>query len=118
MPELEVVAVDTAALADAQGGVAWSHAGEQLNATLLSWPPGHRIEAHVNDEREVLYAGVGGDGVVVVEDDEHDLRAGVVLVVPRGARREVRAGAEGIAYVTAHLARGPLQVTPRSSRQP
>lgn len=73
------------------------------------------VDEHVNDSREVLLVGIAGAGTVVVEDIEHDLRAGVVLVVPRGARRTIRAGAEGMTYLTAHQARGLLQLTPRSS---
>ncbi len=99
-------------------GAIWGHAGEQLNATILSWPAGHVVAEHVNDEREVLLVGISGAAVVVIEDVEHDLHAGAVLVVPRGARRTIRAGAEGSSYVTAHQARGLLQVTRRSSPRP
>ncbi|MCW2920798.1 MAG: Cupin 2, conserved barrel [Thermoleophilia bacterium] len=114
-PSAQCVRIDAAELARSGSGARWGHAGVQLNATLLAWPAGHVVTEHVNDEREVLLVGIAGSGVVRVEDVEHDLHAGIVLVVPRGARRTMRAGVEGMSYVAAHQARGRLQLTPRSS---
>jgi quercetin dioxygenase-like cupin family protein len=85
--------VDAPARAAGASGACWGFAGEQLNATLLSWPAGHVVDEHVNDAREVLLVGISGSGTVCIEDVEHDLHAGIVLVVPRGARRTMRAGA-------------------------
>ena len=110
----DAVQVDAATIASTATGAVWGHAGEQLNVTVLSWPAGHVVDEHVNDEREVVLVGISGSGALAVEDVEHDLRAGIVLVVPRGARRTIRAGAVGIAYVSSHRARGLLQLTPRS----
>ncbi len=105
----EVAGVDIDAL-DGHGAI-WSYGGEQLNATLLRWAPGHVVEEHVNDERDVLVVGIDGAGEVVIDEDVRPLGPGIVVVVPRGARRALRASTGGVTYLTAHLARGPLQVT-------
>lgn len=102
--------IDLLARASEQTGAAWAFAGEQLNATLLSWPTGHAVAEHVNDEREVLLLGVRGSGHVTIDGDVVELTAGRLVVVPRGAARSITAGADGIAYVSAHTARGPLQL--------
>lgn len=107
--------VDLRSRAHAGEGAAWAHAGEQLNATLLSWPAGHEVATHVNDEREVLLLVVDGSGVVRIDEQPHDVHAGCALVIPRGAGRSIHAGPNGLAYVSAHVARGPLQVTRRSA---
>jgi quercetin dioxygenase-like cupin family protein len=109
----DVEVVDLAALSAHEVGALWAFGGEQLNATLLSWEPGHEIEAHVNSEREVLLVVVRGDGTLSIDEVEHELRPGCAIVIPRGAGRAIHAGPGGLAYVTAHQARGPLQVTRR-----
>ena len=113
MARRSVEVADLAQLAAHAEGAAWAFAGEQLNATLVSWEPGHEVAEHVNDEREVLLVVVRGDGVVWVEGDAHELVPGRAVVLPRGAGRSILAGPGGLAYVTAHQARGPLQVTRR-----
>lgn len=105
--------VDLAALAAHDVGALWAHAGPQLNVTLVSWEPLHEVEEHVNAEREVLLVGVRGEGVVRIDGTDHELLPGRALVVPRGAGRSIHAGSGGLAYVSAHQARGPLQVTRR-----
>jgi quercetin dioxygenase-like cupin family protein/iron-sulfur cluster repair protein YtfE (RIC family) len=91
-------------------GPLWGTATEDLNATLLAWPPGHETPEHQNDERDVLLVVLGGGGRLVLDGDERVLEAGSVVVVPKGLRRRVAAGDEGIRYVTAHLRRPPLQI--------
>ncbi len=105
--------VDLLSIAAREAGAVWAYAGEQLNATLLTWEPGHEIAHHVNEERDVLVIVLRGDGTLVVDHVEHALVPGRLIVVPRGAGRAVLAGPGGLAYVSAHVARGPLQVTRR-----
>lgn len=94
-------------------GVPWSYAGEQLNVTLLSWEPDHEVVPHVNDERDVLLLVLRGDGMLTIDHAEYPLVPGSLFVVPRGTGRSILAGPGGLAYVSAHAARGPLQVTRR-----
>lgn len=94
-------------------GPLWGMASDDLNATLLVWPPGHELAEDVNTEVDVLLIVLGGGGVVVVDQRKHALAAGQVLLVEKGSSRKVRAGADGLRYLSVHKRRGPLTIAPR-----
>ena len=86
----------------------WSLRGAgDLNANLVSFPPGEGVGEHVNAERDVLVVGVAGAGAVVVDGAEHEVLPGTVILVPAGARRATRAGGERFSYLTVHRRRPP-----------
>ena len=91
-------------------GPAWGTATEELNATLLVWRPGEGQPEHVNDGRDVAIIVVDGSGSLSVNGLAHDLRAGVLAIVPRGATRSIVAGADGLRCVTVHRRRGGLGI--------
>ena len=91
-------------------GPAWGTASEELNATLLVWRPGEGQPEHVNDGRDVAIVVLEGSGTLAVDGGEHDLRAGMLAIVPRGATRRVVAGPEGLRCVTVHRRRGGLGI--------
>lgn len=93
-------------------GPLWGIASTDLNATLLAWPPGHVVAEHVNAELDVLVVVLDGAGSAVVDGATHVLAAGCALLIPRAARRCIRAGAPGLRYVSVHRRRGPLQIAP------
>jgi quercetin dioxygenase-like cupin family protein len=95
-------------------GPLWGTASEDLNATVLAWPPGDGPPEHVNGERDVLVVCLAGSGTIVVDGAEQPLEAEQALVVPKGVSRRIVAGAEGIRYLTAHVKRpSVLQIRPR-----
>jgi quercetin dioxygenase-like cupin family protein len=94
-------------------GPLWGMASSDLNATLLAWPPGHVVAEHANAEVDVLLVVLGGGGVVVVDRRKHALAPGQVLLVEKGSSRTIRAGADGLRYLSVHKRRGPLTVAPR-----
>jgi quercetin dioxygenase-like cupin family protein len=105
-------AVDlTAVTGDA--GPLWGMQSEQLNATLLAWPPGGGVAAHVNDELEVLVLVLDGSARVTLDGCEHDLAVGRLLLVPRGSTRSIAAGPAGVRYLSVHRRRAPLMPTAR-----
>ncbi len=61
----------------------------------------------MNGEVDVLIVGVSGVGSVAVQGRCYGLRAGVVVLVPKGAMRSTRSD---FAYLTVHRRRGLLQV--------
>ncbi|MGO9884137.1 MAG: helix-turn-helix domain-containing protein, partial [Solirubrobacteraceae bacterium] len=93
-------------------GPVWGMASDDLNATLLSWPPGGGVTEHVNVECDVLVVVIAGSGVAVVDGCEHALQADQALLIGRGARRAIRAGVDGLRYLTVHRRRGGLQIEP------
>jgi quercetin dioxygenase-like cupin family protein len=86
-------------------GVAWSATSADLNVNLVVWPPAGGVDAHVNAERDVLWVVLEGSGEVTIDGVAHSVAAGWAALVPKGAERALRAGPEGIRYVSAHLRR-------------
>ena len=112
-------AADLPALAAAEGGpvrgVRWALVPDgALNANLVEFPAGEGVGEHVNDEVDVLIAGVDGDGVVVVDGVEHPVGPGRLVLVPRGARRATRARSARFAYLTVHRRRERLHLPQRA----
>jgi uncharacterized cupin superfamily protein len=97
-------------LCDSGAGPLWGMASSDLNATLLAWPPGHRVAEHINAELDVLVIVLEGSGAATVDRREHALARGTALLIEKGSVRTIRAGTEGIRYLTVHRRRGPLQV--------
>jgi quercetin dioxygenase-like cupin family protein len=99
--------------AGAGRGPLWGAESDDLNATLLAWPPGESTPEHVNDERDVLVVVVAGGGTIELDGEPHELRAPTAVLVSKGLRRRFVAGLDGIRYVTAHVRRGGLQISRR-----
>src|SRR4051812_8894373 len=102
--------IDLAALArdSADQEPIWSHAGDDLNANIVRLEAGEGVPGHVNGDVEVLLVGVLGAGIVEVDGRWHDLGAGQVLVIPKGAQRAIEAAPAGFAYLTCHRRRPAL----------
>ena len=97
-------------------GPLWGMASTDLNATLLAWPAGHAVAEHVNGELDVLVVVLAGAAEVTIDDERIDLRAPAALLVPRGTRRAITAGDDGVRYLSIHRRRGPLQIQPAPGR--
>jgi quercetin dioxygenase-like cupin family protein len=97
------------------GGAVWSlpHGGD-LDANLVSLPAGGTIAEHVNDVVDVFVYVRSGHGGLMLDGRRHALRPDVAVLVPRGARRAVAAGPDGLAYLSVHRRRPALAVTPRA----
>jgi quercetin dioxygenase-like cupin family protein len=105
-PTIGPVALTTGA-AD---GPVWGIATGDLNVTLLSWPPSRALPEHVNDEVDVLLVVVAGSGTCTVDGVTEALTGTVARLIPRGARRAIAAGPDGIRYLSIHRRRAPLQI--------
>jgi quercetin dioxygenase-like cupin family protein len=95
-------------------GPLWGMQSEELNATLLEWPPGGGVAEHVNGELEVMMLVLAGSARVSLDGIDHELSAGRLLLIPRGCVRSVSAGLDGVRYLSVHRRRGPLLPTPRA----
>lgn len=106
------VVVDVGAT-DTRGrsGVVWSlpHGGD-LDANLVRLDPGATIGSHVNDEVDVMISVIAGRGELVIDDKTVELHGDVLALIPKGSRREVRADADGLTYLSIHRRRGPLAI--------
>ena len=92
------------------GGPVWGTASEDLNATILEWPAGGGPPEHVNAERDVVLVVLEGTATVELDGEPGTVTAGEVVVLPKGARRRIAAGPEGVRYVTVHRRRGGLSI--------
>ena len=91
-------------------GPLWGMASADLNATLLSWPAGHRVAEHTNAELDVLLVVIDGAGEVAIDGRLHSVAAGQALLVEKGAARQITAGEGGLRYLSVHRRRAPLQI--------
>ncbi len=92
-------------------GTVWTlREGRDLNANLVRFPRGQGVGEHLNEDVDVLFLGVSGSGVVEVDGREHALGAGVLILVPRGARRATRSASDDFSYLTVHRRRGPIHL--------
>jgi len=91
-------------------GPLWGTASSDLNATLLAWPPGHATPDHVNEERDVLVVVIEGSASAEIDGAGHELRAPAAMIIPKGARRRITAGPDGVRYVTTHVVRPGLRI--------
>ena len=91
-------------------GPAWGAASEELNATLLVWRSGEGQPEHVDESRDVALVVLAGSGTITVDGTDHELAAGTLAIVPRGATRRVVAAADGLRCLTVHRRRGGLAI--------
>jgi quercetin dioxygenase-like cupin family protein len=89
----------------------WGAESEELNATVLEWPPGEGPGETIS-ALDVVYAVLAGSIVMTLDGEERELRAGEAAIVPKDVRRSVVAGADGARYLTAHRRRGLLHLSP------
>jgi quercetin dioxygenase-like cupin family protein len=100
-----------AATAGDRTGVIWTlDTGSDPNANLVRFGTGQGVGEHVNNEVEVIVVGVSGSGIVTVDQQEHALSAGMLVFIPKGARRATVSTSEDFAYLTVHRRRRPLQI--------
>jgi quercetin dioxygenase-like cupin family protein len=92
------------------GGVA----SDDLNATVMDWPPGHEAPEHVNAERDVLLVVLRGSATVAVDGREHPRAAGEAILIERGAARP--AASAGARVLTPHRRREGLMPSASSRR--
>jgi quercetin dioxygenase-like cupin family protein len=72
---------------------------------------------HTTSELDVLLIVLEGSGVATVDEREHVLVVGSALLVEKGSSRAIRAGADGLRYLSVHRRRGPLQVAGTPERR-
>ena len=95
-----------------QGGALWRLAepARQLDANLVRLPPNATVAPHTEGELDVLLVGVAGGGTLHTDAGAVALAAHAAVWLPRGSRRAVTAGPDGLAYLTTHRARTGMRV--------
>ena len=119
MPD-PVPPVDLASLAAGGNhpGALWRLDGEDLQANLVQLDLGDRIEAHRNDDVEVLVVVVSGLVELTLDGHVHQLAPMVLVHVPKGTVRAVVAVGGPLAYLSVHRRRrAGLQAGRRAERR-
>ena len=84
-PECPVNLRDAVATAGDCAGVLWTlDATGDLNANLVRFGTEQGVEEHIDDEIEVIVVGVLGAEIVTVDQQEHNLSAGMLVFIPKG----------------------------------
>lgn len=96
-------------------GPVWGLATDELNVTLLVWRTGEGQPEHVNEERDVVLVALAGAGTILLDGVERPFAAGHLAVLPRGSRRSVTAGVQGLRCLSVHRRRGGLEIRRRGS---
>jgi quercetin dioxygenase-like cupin family protein len=110
-PKNPVNLKDAAATAGERAGVNWTlDASSELNANLVRFGTGRGVGEHVNDEVEVIVVGASGSGIVTVDREEHALSAGMLVFIPKGARRSTVSASEDFASLTVYRRRRPPHI--------
>ncbi|MFF1354778.1 cupin domain-containing protein [Streptomyces sp. NPDC058297] len=120
MPSARVHLADVLRTADAsRTGALWKldGAARQLDANLVRLRPGAVVAEHVEPDLDVLLVVLEGDGSLRHADEQEQLAPGALVFVPRGERRSVTAGPDGLAYLTAHRRRPGLTIARMPARE-
>lgn len=81
-----------------------------LDANVIHLPPGDSIAMHTGPDLDVLLHVLDGDGHVDAGDETVPLAAGALVWLPRGSRRAIVAGPDGLTYFSVHPRRAPLTI--------
>lgn len=101
-----------------QGGALWRLAVErrQLDANIVRLPAGSQVAEHVEPDLDVLLYVTEGDGRIEVDGVQQDVAVGSVVWLPRGTRRALDAGPDGLVQLSVHRRRPGLAIQGAGSR--
>jgi quercetin dioxygenase-like cupin family protein len=90
-----------------QAGALWrlAESPRQLDANLIRLAPLAQVESHTEGDLDVLLLVVEGSGALRTDHDVVALAEQSLIWLPRGSRRSLIAGPNGLAYVTVHQKR-------------
>ncbi|MFJ9174709.1 cupin domain-containing protein [Streptomyces sp. NPDC102360] len=113
MPAAHVTLADVlSAAAPEATGALWrlDGAARQLDANVVRLRPGGGGDAYVEAELDVLLVVVEGHGTLHRAGVDEEVAPGTLVFVPRGERRSVSAGTDGLVYLTAHRRRPGMTI--------
>lgn len=92
------------------GGVLWKVQARtrDLDSNVIAIAAGEGIAAHRGPELDVIIHVLAGSGSLTTERDTVEMRPGDLLWLPRGSKRALTAGDDGLRYLTVHQRRQSL----------
>lgn len=79
-----------------------AHTGAHLQVVLMSLRPQESIGMETHPGTDQFIRVDSGDGYAVVDGERYPLKDGMAIVIPAGARHDVRAGASGMKLYTVY----------------
>ena len=113
MTEIRLSVVDLADSIEAAvgNGVQWSLSDpSQLQANLVHLEPEASIGEHVSDDVDVIVVVLAGSGILDGGDGQLELHVHHLVHLAAGVPRALRAGQDGLTYLTIHRHRGGIQI--------
>ncbi len=92
-------------------GPIWSASSEQLNVNLIRLSAGQAIVPHINADLDVLIVVIAGVGRLTLDQNEQPMRAGDLILIPRGTLRGIVSVDGVLAYLSCHRRRAGLMPT-------
>ncbi|MBW5485665.1 hypothetical protein [Streptomyces bambusae] len=116
LTELDPVIAD--APADAAGAL-WRLTGTRrdLDSNVIRLRPDAAVGEHAEQVLDVMLVVLAGSGTLHAEDGPHPLGRHAVAWLPKGSRRSLAAGPDGMTYLTVHTRRPGLGISPPSGLQ-
>ena len=97
------------------------YTGEHCQLVLMSLLPNEEIGSEIHEDNDQFFRFEAGDGKVVINETEYEVRDGDAVVVPSGARHNVIAGASGLKlftiYSPAHHKDGIVRKTKKDGQR-
>lgn len=88
---------DAVRFSDDGPGVIPLHQSDALRVVLVGLEPGQQLPPHRGPDAS--FSILDGEGVMVIGDDEVDVAAGALVVVPGGEMRSVRAVTTRLVFI-------------------
>src|ERR1044072_6410128 len=77
------------------------YTGRNLQLVLMAIPPGEEIGAEVHDDSDQFFRVEAGTGTISIDGVDHAVKADDAVIVPQGARHNVKAtGSETLKVYT------------------
>ena len=91
------------------------YTGQHSQLVLMSLLPQEEIGMEVHEDNDQFFRFEKGDGLVIIDGTEYEVKDGDAVVVPSGARHNVVAGSSGLKlytiYSPAHHKDGIVRAT-------
>lgn len=97
------------------------YTGENSQLVLMSLRSQEDIGMEVHEENDQFFRFEAGNGKVIINDTEYEVKDGDAVVVPRGAKHNVIAGDSGLKlytiYSPAHHKDGIVRTTKKEAEE-
>ena len=91
------------------------YTGKHCQLVLMKLDPNEEIGMEVHEENDQFFRFEKGNGKVVIDGNEYEVKDGSAVIVPSGAQHNVIAGGEGLKlytiYSPAHHKDGIIRAT-------